>query len=66
MGDGYMIKHSDSELYCAVANAGEFEGKAVVLSTVPTVWTFAYIDADMNTVAYVQFNTVNTSVPIYD
>lgn len=60
-----MIKLADSELYCAVANAGEFEGKAVVLSTVPTFWTFSYIDADANTVAYVPSNAIYVSVLIY-
>lgn len=50
VGDGYMIKLADSELYCAAANAGEFEGKAVVLSTVPSIWTFAYLDAELGTV----------------
>lgn len=52
-----MIKLADSELYCAAANAGEFEGKAVVLSTVPSIWTFAYLDAELGTVVYASSNT---------
>lgn len=52
-----MIKLLDSELYCAAADAGEFEGKAVVLSTVPSIWTFAYLDAELGTVVYVPSNT---------
>lgn len=52
MGGGYTIKQVGTDLYCAVANGTQFEGQSVVLSSVPTVWTLAYLDSTAQTVMY--------------
>ncbi|KIP05446.1 hypothetical protein PHLGIDRAFT_150955, partial [Phlebiopsis gigantea 11061_1 CR5-6] len=50
IGEGFIVKHVQSGLYCSLPEGKTFLKAPVVLNTTPTVWNMAYLDEKMKTV----------------